>query len=116
MILSVRLFTTGGKAEKRPRFACDAPKRVAMSKKCINNGAVDTFGMRMRNMRVALGLPQSVIAERIERPRQSVSVIERSLIPPRPYIQQLIADALGCTVDDLLPDPRNATRETAGAR
>ncbi|MBC5824089.1 MAG: helix-turn-helix transcriptional regulator [Candidatus Eremiobacteraeota bacterium] len=58
---------------------------------------------RIRAHRLALGLSQQDLADKLNRDRAFISAIERTSGFPRLQTLELIARALQCTVSDLLP-------------
>ena len=65
---------------------------------------------RLRRKRIEAGLSQTALAKRAGVTKSHVSQVERGVAGFSPENIALIAEALGCTIADLLPDD-----ETAGA-
>jgi transcriptional regulator with XRE-family HTH domain len=63
--------------------------------------AGELFGQRVRQMRIARGLTQQVIAERADIPQTHLSDIERGFKLPNLLTVVRIAIALDCKVSDL---------------
>lgn len=64
-----------------------------------------SWGKRVRDRRAALGFSQDRLAELIEATQASVSRIERGDQRPSDDLKWRLAGALGCTIDDLFPNP-----------
>lgn len=62
------------------------------------------FGAAVRSRRRTLGWSQEELGDRADLDRTYVSGIERGIRNPSLLTQQRIADALGVTVRDLLPE------------
>lgn len=60
-----------------------------------------TFGARVREKRLAAGLSQVELAERMGIPQNRMSVIEREGVDPRLTTVVAVAKALGCTLEEL---------------
>lgn len=55
--------------------------------------------------RVRNGLSQAELAALVGCSRQSISLYESGLVQPSVLIARQIADALGCSLDELYPSP-----------
>lgn len=76
------------------------------------------FGARLREMRIARGLTQPEIAERVGTSASNISDLERGIKVPTLTTVARLADALGCNVTELVEvldrRPRRATKGTTG--
>lgn len=61
------------------------------------------IGERLREQRQSADLTQSELAERADVPQHRISEYERSRRAPSLRSVYRLADAIGCTVHDLLP-------------
>ncbi len=59
-------------------------------------------GLRVRRIRVAAGLTQAQLAERVEAANETISRIERGKLAPSVDLLGRIAKAAGTTIDDVL--------------
>ena len=59
-------------------------------------------GLRVRRFRVAAGLTQAQLAERVEAAVETISRIERGKLAPSVDLLGRIAKAVGTTIDELL--------------
>lgn len=59
-------------------------------------------GLRVRRLRVAAGLTQAQLAERVEAANETISRIERGKLAPSVDLLGKIAKAVGTTIDDVL--------------
>jgi transcriptional regulator with XRE-family HTH domain len=74
---------------------------------------VKKFGSTVRRRRLARGFTQEQLAELANLHVNSISFIERGLVPPALDTICLIADALGLKVSDLVDDmERSADRSS----
>jgi transcriptional regulator with XRE-family HTH domain len=62
---------------------------------------IKAFGMAIKKLRLERGLTQETLAEKAELHVNSVSLIERGLIPPALDTMCALADSLGVKVSDL---------------
>jgi len=59
-------------------------------------------GLRVRQLRLATGLTQAELAERVEAAPETVSRVERGKLAPSADLVERIATALGVKTDDVL--------------
>jgi len=64
-----------------------------------------SWGKRIRNRRTDLGMTQVRLAELVEVRQASISRVERGDQVPSDALKWRLAGALGCTIDDLFPNP-----------
>jgi transcriptional regulator with XRE-family HTH domain len=59
-------------------------------------------GLRVRQLRLATGLTQAELAERVEAAPETISRVERGKLAPSADLVERIASALGVKTDDVL--------------
>lgn len=69
-----------------------------------------SWGTRVRDRRLDLGLTQADVADLTGFEQQTISKIENDEIRPRDTTKEIVATKLGTHVGDLFPWPRPATR------
>lgn len=63
------------------------------------------WGKRVRDRRQALAMSQERLAELVDVRQASISRVERGDQRPSDDLKWRLAGALGCTIDDLFPNP-----------
>ena len=74
---------------------------------------IKEFGVAVRKRRSARGLTQEQLAELANLHVNSISFVERGLVPPALDTICLIADALGVKVSDLVYDMEEAAKKSS---
>jgi|RhiMetdeSRZDD1v2_1073273.scaffolds.fasta_scaffold1579781_2 predicted transcriptional regulator len=62
--------------------------------------------VRERREQLRVAFSQYHLARLVDIPQSRVSLIERGLIEPRPDERERIAKALGCSEEELWPEPK----------
>lgn len=70
------------------------------------------FSERVKEKRLEKGWTQAVFAEKSGVPQSTISAIETGVRKPTFETIKMIADGLGCSVDDLMGDERKEKRPT----
>jgi transcriptional regulator with XRE-family HTH domain len=74
---------------------------------------IKEFGVAVRKRRSARGFTQEQLAELANLHVNSISFVERGLVPPALDTICLIADALGVKVSDLVYDMEEAAKKSS---
>ena len=67
----------------------------------------------VRERREALGMTQQALGDRVGVGRSYIAQIERGSKVPSMYMGKMLAEALGCGVEDLLRERKEAENERA---
>lgn len=70
---------------------------------------VTNFAKNLETLRTRAGLTQSGLAKKMGLPRQAIWAREKGLVGAKPDDLPKFADALGCTVDELVRPVKEAS-------